>query len=105
MRQLVAELFDHPQAGGVDGVSLLRLPSRIQSQIEGNGQWPIDGLGECDFPNDLVDAITKANAGIDQLHDVSADLDDQYQFLLNDVATPDSMGTAGNDEAGEGKDV
>ena len=109
MRQLVAEFFDHPQAGGVDGVSLLRLPSRIQSQIEGSGHWPIDGLGECDLPNDLVDAITKANAAIDQLHDVSADLDNQYQFLLNgvttpdtnDVTTPDGVGTAGTDGVGE----
>ena len=56
----------------------------------------------------------KANAAIDQLHDVSADLDNQYQFLLNgvttpdvnnDVTTPDGVGTAGTDRAGESKNV
>ena len=102
MTNLLAELHASPHTDGVEGISLLRLPSRVQAQISSVGSWPSDGIGGRDFPSDLVDVVNQTNASMDVAYGVASILDDHYKFLLDDAATPDGVETPGTDE--EGKD-
>ena len=104
MTDLLAELHAPPHTNGVEGISLLRLPSRVQAQIDSVGSWPSDGIGDRDFPSDLVDVVNKTNASMDMAYDVASILDDHYKFLLDDAATPhDGVETPGSDEEEKGK--
>ena len=104
MTDLLTELHASPHTDGVEGISLLRLPSRVQAQISSVGSWPSDGIGDRDFPSDLVDVVNKTNASMDMAYDVASILDDHYKFLLDDAATPhDGVETPGSDEEEKGK--
>ena len=100
MTDLLAELHAPPHTDSVEGISLLRLPSRVQAQISSVGSWPSDGIGDRDFPSDLVDVVNKTNASMDMAYGVASILDDHYKFLLDDAATPDGVETPGTDEEG-----
>ena len=58
------------------------------------------GIGDRDFPSDLVDVVNKTNASMDMAYGVASILDDHYKFLLDDAATPDGVVTPGTDEEG-----
>ena len=106
MTDLLTELHASPHTGGVEGISLLRLPSRVQAQISSVGSWPSDGIGDRDFPSDLVDVVNKTNASMDMAYGVASILDDHYKFLLDDAATPDNgVETPGTDEGEEDEGV
>ena len=96
---LLAELHGPPDPNGVEGVSLLRLPLRVQNQITSDGSWPSDGIGDNNFPSELINVIRQTNAGMDTAYSVPTVLDEHYQFLLDDVTTHDTSDVATPDGA------
>ena len=64
-------------------------------------EWPDDGLASTvslhgDLPRLVADARDKAS----RFHNVKQIIEDEYQFLLNDVTTTDSIGAT---SSGEGR--
>ena len=82
-------------------MSLLQLPLDLQERIASKGEWPDDGLASTvslhgDLPRLVADARDKAS----RFHNVKQIIEDEYQFLLDDVTTTDSIGATSSGEGG-----
>ena len=90
----------------IDGMSLLHLPLDLQERIASNGDWPDDGLASTTgLHGDLPQMVAHARDKASGFHNVRQIIEKEYQFLLYDVTTTDSIGTSSSSESKVDEDM